>query len=168
MDTDIYLSLIAIAVIALDIIVRVFIYPGRRDRFYQALLEMQSGMPARRNVVRHELAVDEPLSEALLTYFQQSFTSRQVMTALALDPGGLPGKQLEQQIADHVAKKWNRHLSLNAIRRVLMILVGANLVEIRDGKFALTGIGWKLFQKTKSNKGPRWTETAASSLVHAQ
>lgn len=166
MDQNIFLVAIAIGVVALDIVVRVFVYPKRRDRFYQALLEMQAGAAAQRAKQSPSLD-DESLSEALLEYFQQSFTSRQVLSMLATSVHGMGGRELERKIADRVAEEWRRELSINAIRRVIMILMGANLIELQGEKFALTNIGWTLFRKTKNGKGPRWTEAAAPSLVHA-
>ncbi len=169
MDQNIYIIIAAILVVGLDIVVRVFVYPGRRDRFYQALLEMQAGVASpRRNDIHARAAEDETLSQALLAYFQQSFTTRQVLAALATSVDGMRGKELEQQISKHVAEQWNRELSINAIRRVIMILIGANLIELRDGKFALTNVGWNLFRKTKNASGPRWYEAPARSPALAR
>jgi len=161
----IYLVILAIGVMALDIFVRIYLAPARRDGFYKSLLEMQAGLSARNPISKSAPGhADASLSDALLAYFQQSFTSRQVMAALATSVDGMAGRQLEQQIADHVAEKWNRELSINAIRRVIMILMGANLVDLRDGKFVLTNVGWNLFLKTKNAGGPRWSEAPAQSL----
>ena len=164
----IYLVIVAIAVVALDIFVRLYFARTRRDSFYKSLLEMQAGLSARTSMSKPAADQnDDSLSEALLTYFKQSFTSRQVMTALATSVDGMPGRELEKQIAEHVAEKWNRELSINAIRRVIMILTGANLVDLRDGKFALTKVGWNLFLKTKNANGPRWSEAPAHAFHHA-
>lgn len=168
MDHNIYIIIIAIAVVALDIVVRVYAARGRRDWFYKALLEMQQGIASRdRKSTPRRVAADDLLSDALLAFFRQSFTSRQIMAALADSIDGIEGKQLEEKIAAHVAGKWNRQLSINAIRRVIMILMGANLVDLQSGKFALTDLGWKLFLKTKSPVGPRWEEAPDRSLVPA-
>jgi hypothetical protein len=163
---DIYLVIIAIAVVGLDIFVRVYRAPNRLDGFYKSLLEMQAGLSARNPISNSAPAhADDSLWDALLAYFQQSFTSRQVMTALATSVEGVDGRQLEKQVAEHVAETWNRELSVNAIRRVIMILMGANLVDLHDGKFALTNVGWKLFLKTKSAAGPRWSEARSRGNV---
>jgi hypothetical protein len=168
MDQNIYIIIVAIVVVSLDIVVRVFISPRRRDRFYQALLEMQAGVAAARsNNKRAQSSQDESLAQALLTYFQQSFTTRQVMAALATSADGVAGRELERQISERVAEQWNRQLSTNAIRRVIMILVGADLIEARNGKFALTNVGWNVFRKTKNASGPRWYEAPSRSPVHA-
>jgi hypothetical protein len=165
---DIFLVIIAITVAALAVFVRIYRAPDRLDVFYKALLEMGAGLSAReRASTTAPPETDDSVSHALLEYFQQSFTSRQVMTALATSVDGIPGKQLEEQIADHVAEKWNRELSTNGIRRVIMILTGANLVESRNGKFVLTKLGWNLFLKTKNARGPRWSEAPAHAFYHA-
>lgn len=169
MDQNVYLIIIAIAVVGLDIALRIFVHPRRRDRFYQALVEMQTGVAARERRGKTASAFrDESLAEALLSYFHQSFTSRQVMAALAASNDGMDGKELEQQIAEHVSQRWNRDLPTNVIRRVIMILMGANLVSLRNDKFALTDVGWTVFRKTKNPMGPRWNEAARASLVAAQ
>jgi hypothetical protein len=161
---DIYLVVVAIVVVALDIIVRVKgvgVARDKREWFYKSLLEMQAGLSARNHISKVTSPHDDLLAHALLAYFQQSFTSRQVMAALATSVDGMEGRQLEKQIAARVAEKWNRELSINAIRRVIMILMGANLVDLRDGKFALTNVGWNLFLKTKNAAGPRWSEAGS-------
>jgi hypothetical protein len=166
---DVYLVIVAIAIVALDIFVRLYYAHDRRDAFYRSLLQMQSGLSSRTPIsVTAPENADDSLSHALLAYFKQSFTSRQVMTALATSVDGMPGRQLEKQIAETVAEKWNRELSINAIRRVIMILMGANLVNLHDGKFALTNVGWNLFLKTKRPDGPRWSEARSRSLLPAQ
>jgi hypothetical protein len=45
-------------------------------------------------------------------------------------------------------------LSINAIRRVIMILMGANLVDQRGGKFAMTGVGWTLHSRLETAPTP--------------
>ena len=168
MDPNNFLIITAIAVVTLDVVVRVYAMPNRRDWFYAALLEMQQGRAALQSTVKSVRPIDdEPLARALLEYFRQSFTSRQVMAALATSRDGIEGNHLERKVADHVAQKWNRNLSINAIRRVIMILMGSNLVELREGKFALTGTGWNLFHQTKSAAGPRWSEVPDNSPVLA-
>jgi hypothetical protein len=149
--THMYLALVAIIVIGIDIVVRLRIAPNRKQEFYRALIEMGAGMNAERPRKPRVTADDEQisLSQALLQVFQQSFTSRQVIVALATAPGGLAGKELEESVTEAAVKKWNRELSLNAIRRVILILMGANLVDLRQGKFAMTETGWSLHSRLK-------------------
>lgn len=149
--THMYLALVAIIVIGIDIVVRLRIAPNRKQAFYRALIEMGAGMNDERPRKRRVAADDEQisLSQALLQVFQQSFTSRQVIAALATAPDGLAGKELEESVTEAAVKKWNRELSLNAVRRVIMILMGANLVDLRDGKFAMTETGWNLHSRLK-------------------
>jgi hypothetical protein len=150
--THMYLAAIAIIVVGIDIAIRLRVAPRRRDAFYKALNEMGAGMKSEHRA-RTSSADDEQVSlgRALLQVFQESFTSRQVIAALARSPDGLDGKELEQQISEAAVAKWNRQLSINAIRRVIMILMGANLVDLRDGKFAMTETGWNLHTRLKSN-----------------
>src|SRR5688572_21621221 len=94
---NIYLVIVAIAIVALDIFVRLYHSRERRDGFYKSLLEMQAGLAARKPVPATTPSnVDDSLSRALLAYFQQSFTSRQVIGALATSVDGVPGRQLEK------------------------------------------------------------------------
>lgn len=147
--THIFIAIVAIVVIGIDIAVRLRIAPSRRDAFYKALIEMNAGWRTERRGSR----VDEEelsLAKALLQVFQESFTSRHVIAALAKAPDGLEGKELERHVREAAVQKWNRPLSINAIRRVIMILMGANLVDLRDGKFAMTGIGWSLHEKLET------------------
>lgn len=144
--THIYIVAIVIIVVAIDILVRVRMAPRGRDAFYKALIEMGTGMRSERRLS----PMDEEqlsLSHALLQVFQESFTSRQVITALAKAPDGLNGKELEDHVRDTAVQKYNRPLSINAIRRVVMILMGANIVDFRDGRFAMTGVGWTLHSR---------------------
>ena len=159
MEQNIYLVIIAAGIVGLDIAVRLYLARDRRDGFYESLLQIRDGLSTRNNISEPDpVRTDDSLATALITYFQQSFASRQVMAALASSGDGVPGRHLEQQVAHYVAETWKRKLPLTAIRRVLMILMGANLVDQQNGKFALTNLGWNLFLKTKSAGGPRWTE----------
>jgi hypothetical protein len=163
------LIIVTIAVVALDIFVRLYLARKRRDGFYKSLRELRAGLSARNPISKPTPApADDSLSQALFAYFQQSFTSRQLITTLATSMEGMAGRQLEKQVAEHVAEKWNRELSIKAIRRVILILMGANLVDLRDGKFALTKVGWNLFLKTKNAHGPCLSEAPARSPLHAQ
>jgi hypothetical protein len=151
--THIYILTIAIIVVAIDILVRVRVAPRGRDAFYKALIEMGAGMPSERRLS----PMDEEqlsLARALLQVFQESFASRQVITALAKAPDGLNGKQLEDHVRDVAVQKYNRPLSINAIRRVVMILMGANIVDLRDGKFGMTGVGWTLHSRLETETAP--------------
>ncbi|HUS37056.1 MAG TPA: hypothetical protein VM680_17050 [Verrucomicrobiae bacterium] len=147
--THIYIAIAAIIVIGIDIGVRLRVAPRGRDAFYKALIEMGAGMRSERRLSPIE---DEQLSlsHALLQVFQESFTSRQVIAALAKSPDGLEGKELEQHVRESAVEQWNRPLSINAIRRVILILMGANLVDQRDGKFAMTGVGWALHSRLET------------------
>ena len=151
--THIYVAMIAIIVIGIDIVIRLRVAPQGRDAFYKALIEMGAGMRSERRLSPME---DEQLSlsHALLRVFQESFTSRQVIAALAKSPDGLEGEELEQHVRESAVQQWNRPLSINAIRRVIMILMGANLVDQRDGKFAMTGVGWTLHSRLESAPTP--------------
>jgi hypothetical protein len=152
-STHMFIAIAAVIVIGIDIVVRLRIAPRRRDAFYKALIEMGAGMRTERRAWR----VDEEqlsIARALLQVFQESFTSRQVIAALAKAPDGLEGKELEQHVREAAVQKWNRPLSINAIRRVIMILMGANLVDLRDGKFAMTGVGWSLHAKLETGAAP--------------
>lgn len=135
----------AIAVVGLDIFVRLYRAPGRRDGFYRSLLETSEGVPQRGDVAGG--ADDASLGPALLEFFRQSFTSRHLANALAGAGGSMTGSELEKQVATEIAAKWNREMPINAIRRVIMILLGANLVEQRGDKLALTEAGWRLLEK---------------------
>ena len=162
MEQNVYIVMIIAGIVGLDIAVRVFLAPNRRDSFYESLLQIRDGLLAPKNISAAGTApTDASVADALVAYFQQSFTSRQVMAALATSTDGVAGRRLEQRVADHVAEKWKRKLPLTAIRRVIMILMGANLVDQQDGRFALTSLGWNLFLKTKSAGGPRWNEAGS-------
>ena len=159
MEQNIYLIIISAGIVGLSIAVRLFLARDRCGGFYESLLPIQEGLSSRNKASEPApVPADDTLASALIIYFQQSFTSRQVMAALASSPDGVPGRRLEQQIVDHVAETWKRKVPLTAVRRVIIILMGANLVGQQNGRFVLTNLGWNLFLKTKRAGGPRWTE----------
>lgn len=147
-EFGIIVGIIAIvAVIAADIIVRLVIAPHRRDKWTESLLD---------SMIESESAVwiappfpalaglDDGLSESLLRHFEQSATSRQVLAALAFRTGGMHESEVHAVVNRQLIRLRKRELPASVVRRVVMILMGADLAVLRQGRLELTTAGKRL------------------------
>ena len=143
-------TIIAIAVIvcvvAADILVRLVIAPHWRDRFLEELMD---------NLVEPEPSVvtdgesqftllDETINESLLRHFEQSVTSRKVLDALADKPGALREHEVVAVLNRQLADGHKRPLPTAVVRRIVMILMGSNLVRLHRGRLEITEAGKRL------------------------
>ncbi|MBE0543116.1 MAG: hypothetical protein IH623_17355 [Verrucomicrobia bacterium] len=144
-EVGIILGIVVIVVVAVaDIIVRLRIAPRRRDKFLENLLEsMTEPEPAERmsQVNRVATVLDESLVENLLRHFELSATSRHVLAALALRTEGMSEPEVVSAVNHQLARQCGRELPATAVRKIVMILMGADLTTIRQGRLEITNAG---------------------------
>lgn len=162
-DIGIILGIIAIvAVVMLDIIVKLVVAPRRRDKYVESLLDSMTEVEPAGQTARAphaSAAVDDLLAESLLRHFEQSATSRHVLAALTAATGGLPESEVVTAVNRELAHLRKRELPAAVVRKVVMILMGADLAALRQGRFELTTAGKRLHALLQT----RATETAPAS-----
>lgn len=147
-EIGIILVTIAIAVVATDIVIRLWLAPHRRDRWTETLLdsliESESADRPAGQVLPATACLDDVMGESLLRHFEQSATSRHVLAALAFRRDGLPESEVFAVVNQALASARKRELPATVLRKVVMVLMGANLAALRQGKFKLTVAGKRL------------------------
>ena len=133
----------ALGVAAADAIIRLRVAPARRDRLLKQLLSVVHGSTAAPSRDDEQREVPS-LADSLLKHFRQSFASRQVVHALAGVPGGMTEKELAERVNAFAVRSGKRSLPSNAVRKVIMILMGAGFVKLTNGRFRITDLGWEL------------------------
>ena len=145
---------VVLGVVAVDAIVRFRVAPGRRNRFVKQLLSV---FVATENDSATEDATPETrsLADSLLKHFRQSFGSRHIVQILSEAPGGMTEKELEQRFSELATRSGKSSLPSNALRKVMLILMGASFVKLSDGKFQMTELGWALHSMLGSGSDRR-------------
>lgn len=147
-EVGIILGIIAIVAVAmLDIIVRLVITPHRRDKYLEGLLESMTEAEPADQVSRAphaSAALDDSLAESLLRHFEQSATSRHVLAALTTRTGGMHESEVLAAVNHELASLRKRELPAAVVRKVVMILMGADLAALRQGRLELTTAGKRL------------------------
>ena len=136
-----------IAVALLDIIVRLMVAPRRREKFLENLLDsMVEPEPANQlpPAPHASAALDDSLAESLLRHFEQSATSRHVLAALTSRAGGMPEAEVLAAVNGQLVRRRKRELPAAVVRRVVMILRGAELAALHQGRLELTIAGKRL------------------------
>jgi hypothetical protein len=135
------------AVIAAGIIARLVVTPYRRSKWVERLLDnMIEPASVARAGPRFLAAalMDDALGESLVRHFEQSALSRQVLTTLAFRTDGMHTSEIRQALNKMLAQERKRELPASVVRRVVMILMGANLATLRQRKLQLTTAGRRL------------------------
>lgn len=144
-EVGIILGIVAIVGVAVaDIIVRLRIAPRRRDKFLEDLLEsMTEPEPAEHiSQINHTpTVVDDSLVESLLRHFELSAISRHVLAALALRTEGMSEPEVVSAVNHQLARQRRRELPATVVRKIVMILMGANLTALRLGRLEITNAG---------------------------
>lgn len=136
-----------VAIVTLDIIVRLVAAPHRRDKYLEGLLDsMTEAEPADQmsRAPHASAALDDSLAESLLRHFEQSATSRHVLAALTTRTGGMPEAEVLAAVNRELAHLRKRELPAAVVRKVVMILMGADLAAVRQGRLELTTPGKRL------------------------
>ena len=147
-EVGIILGIIAILTVAMiDIIVRLVIAPRRRDKFLENLLEsMTEPEPADQmsRAPHASAALNDSLAESLLRHFEQSATSRHVLAALTSRTSGMHESEVLAAVNRELAHLRKRELPAAVVRKVVMILMGADLAALSQGRLELTTAGKRL------------------------
>lgn len=147
-EVGIILGIIAIIAVAiLDIIVRLVITPHRRDKYVENLLESMTESEPADPVSRAphaSAALDDSLAESLLRHFEQSATSRHVLAALTTRTSGMHESEVLAAVNRELANLRKQELPAAVVRKVMMILMGADLATLRQGRLELTTAGKRL------------------------
>ena len=165
-DTGIILAIVAVVAVAVtDIIVRLRIAPRRRDKFVEELLEsMTEPEPNLQGEAQASTQMDVSLLETLLRYFELSATSRQILAALAHRTDGLSEPELLSAVNHGLAARGRRELPAGVVRKIVSLLLRADLTELRQGKLELTNVGRHLHTILQA---PSTTERQALFLRRA-
>jgi|EBPBio282013_DNA_FD.fasta_scaffold17183_1 hypothetical protein len=135
---------VIVVVVAADMIVRLRIAPSRRDKFLEDLFEsMTEPEPAEHmSQVNHAPTVlDHSLVESLLRHFELSAISRQILAALALRTVGMSEPEVVSAVNHQLARQRRQELPAAVVRKVIMILMGADLTALRQGQLEITNAG---------------------------
>lgn len=149
---EILLITIAVAIVGVDMLIRLRLAPTRRDGWLQQLAFISLGVsPAASGAQKRETPV-RPVAHSLLKYFEQSFASRHIVAALADAPRGMTQEELEGSFTDLASRNGKRALPPGAIRKVVRILKGADFVSLSGGKLQMTDLGWSLHALLRSRE----------------
>ena len=144
-EVGIILGIVVIVVVAVaDIIVRLRIAPRRRDKFLEDLLESMTEPESAEQMERMpqaSMGVDDSLVESLIRHFELSAISRHVLAALALRTEGMSEPEVVAAVNHQLARQRRRELPATVVRKIVMILMGADLTTIRQGKLEITNAG---------------------------
>lgn len=144
---EIIIVLAAIGILTADIVVRLFIAPRKRERFVADLLNImyEPGVPAASAAMHvHPNHLWDALGEGLLRHFTQSWLSCRILEILAASKPGMCEMDILTEINLALVEKGRQPLPEVAVRKVLMILLGADFVTLHHGTLSLTGQGRNL------------------------
>ena len=146
---EIILILVAVGLVAADIAVRLIIAPRNRDRWVGELLDVlhepQPDVEAA-PAIAPKLLPSESLGESLLRHFTQSSLSCRIVEILAANGSGMHEAEIAAAANAQLAEKNRRPMPEAAVRKVVMILMGADFVSLRHGQLSLTHLGRQLHQ----------------------
>jgi hypothetical protein len=123
---------------------RLWIEPRRRPHFIARLWEhiaRSAESEGEGPTVQPAAKVDETLSECLVRHFESSAASRQLLAILAEHPGGMDRLDMISALNQERLQAQKRELPAAVVRKILFILMGANLARLRQGKLHITDAG---------------------------
>ncbi len=145
--TEIIVCLLAISLVTLDVIVRLRTNRHRKDQYleelFDSLLEPEHCLPPSASN-QPGLSALESLVENLLCHFEQSAISRNVLHILALQNRPMAATDILAAVNHHLAVRRRPELPARVVRRVVMTLLGANLVALHQGGLQITRAGRQL------------------------
>lgn len=135
------------AVIVLSVMARQALAPLRRDSYLISLFGSiaEADSANQMSQAPHtSVSVDDSLAESLLRHFEQSLTSRYVLMVLTSATNGMQESELLVAVNRQLSRLRKRKLPAAVVRKVAMILMGANLAALHQGKLKLTVAGRRL------------------------
>ena len=143
----IILCVFAIVVVVADAVVRLVLAPRRRDRFLEGLMDSliaAGGATQDPKAGPADAIPIEQLSDNLFRHFEQSATSRSVLEVLAIRNEGLNETGIVEAVNHGLAQKQNRELPQAVVRKIIMVLLRADMIALRQGSLRLTDAGRQL------------------------
>lgn len=147
--TDIIILGIGFTVLLADILIRLVVFPRRKDQTLEQMCALLSP-ESQASVSPGPIEDLDPLAESLLRHFEQSYASRHLIKTLSKSPAGMCEKELELVLNREVAGAGKRELPTSAIRKVILILMGADFIRLQNGKLSITEMGWTLHSLLRS------------------
>lgn len=142
--TEIIIVVAIVCIVAADIAVRLFIDRHNKDRLVEELLDiLHAPRPVSRSVpgLAPTHLPSESLGEGLLRHFTQSWLSWRIVDILAASGTEVRESDIVAEINVVLIDSGRRSLPEVAIRKVIMILMGADFVTLRHGALSLTALG---------------------------
>ncbi|HOW65550.1 MAG TPA: hypothetical protein P5186_20385 [Candidatus Paceibacterota bacterium] len=153
--SEIILLLLAVAAIGVDILVRLVIAPHRRDQLLTEMLDnliepdLVSAPAVLGPEVTHSL---DQLGGNLLRYFEQAAVSRNILETLAVCENGLSEKAVLAAVNHQLEERRKRALPESVVRKVVMILMGAEFVVLKEGSLRITEAGRMLHTALRARR----------------
>jgi len=141
---EIVLVIAGVCILAADIAVRLVIAPHNKDRLVEDLLNILHEPHPVSNAVPGLAPThlpSESLGEGLLRHFTQSWLSCRIVATLAASDAEMRESDIVAEINAVLIESGRRALPEVAVRKVLMILMGADFVTLRHGALSLTALG---------------------------
>ena len=153
------LCIFAIVVVVADAIARLVVAPRRRDTFLEGLMDtlIETHAPTQgTGPAPVDTTSIKQLGENLLRHFEQSAISRSVLEVLAIRDEGLNEIGVFDAVNHALTKKHKRELSHTVIRKIMMVLMRADMVTLRQGSLRLTDAGRQLnaLLQTRATSSP--------------
>lgn len=143
----IILCAFAILVVVTSVVVRLVLAPRRRNLFLESLMDIlidTDGATQDPKPGPAEAISIEQLSDNLFRNFERSTIFRNVLEVLATRDEGLNETGLLEAVNHGLAQKQKCELPETVIRKVVMILEGADMIALRRGNLRLTDAGRQL------------------------
>jgi len=137
----------AVCLLATDIALRLFVAPQNRDRLVTDLLDIMHEPRLASDTAPGlvpTLLPSESLGESLLRHFAQSSLSCRILDILAANGNAMPEADITAAVNAQLIEKSRQPLPEVAVRKVIMILMGADFVRLRHGLLSLTDLGRQL------------------------
>lgn len=153
--SEIILLLLAVAAIGVDILVRLVIAPHRRDQMLTEMLDnlIEPDLASAPAVLRPELTHSlDQLGGNLLRYFEQAAVSRNILETLAVCENGLSEKAVLAAVNHQLEERRKRALPETVVRKVMMILMGADFVVLKEGSLRITEAGRMLHTALRARR----------------
>lgn len=161
---EIVLILVAVGMVAADLAVRLAIAPHKQDHLVADLLDiLHEPEITSETALPREFSPSQSLGESLLRHFTQSSLSCRIVDVLAASDTGMHEADITAAVNAELIEKRRRPLPEAAVRKVVMILMGADFVSLRHGLLFLTDLGRQVHRVLVERRHPvNWPVSMAS------
>lgn len=105
-----------------------------------------------RNIINKEDKDSDKVKLSLLRFFDQSIVSRETLKALVNIDEKLKLQEITANVNTWFTRKDMSKVPENVIRKIIMILMGSDLVNMKDDKFCASELGKNICELMKSHK----------------